>query len=730
MDGWGRRAVGAALLVGVLAAGGANGARAADEAADAFEQGLDRIYALAGRGRFVDGRKNLDRLLSAHAGTPHARARRAELVDLVERLAFGAAHPAPRPQDVVSGTIEKYDPTTGYLRIVYTPATAADLRTGTDGLLSLPGRLRGPFLLEVWARRRPGRGLPDPLVGFGGDLDERTQRPQTWFVDYSISDSGARGGGTVAEVWIHHRDGAQRRRLAGGVETFTAGDRCHVQLKVTEDQIHAGLSDKTVASARKPPGMYGYAVFQLPGWERLVFTGTVEPYWIQSLVDARAHRQRAEFRAGFDARAHLPAWLFEAGAPDPGARPLAELPDAVPGAQVATLLEFRRALSREDADAARNHLGALRAAGAPAPVCDLLEAQVCRVTREHAAGLARAEACLAAHPEFPRGLLLKAEFLLGLDRGDEALPVLRQVLAQGLAGAEPYEEAALTLLQAGRPAEAAEVTREAAARGLGSDTLDQLGLAIAKARRGPLWSRTFELKSAHYHIVTDIDKNTCVRAARALEEALTCYRVRFRWAKHRPGVKYRVYIFSGQEGFLDYIGDAQGLLGTPHENLAGLYSPALRQLLVWNQEQLEAMQETLRHEGFHQYLDLVTQDAPVWLNEGLAVYFQRAERQRGALAFGAVRAEDLGLLRQVGRVPLSTFLFEGASAFYGRGRPSYAQAWALVHLFEHGAVPWRRLFDQVIADLEQEPAHVVLRRHFPPERVAELEAALRSHHGL
>jgi hypothetical protein len=36
------------------------------------------------------------------------------------------------------------------------------------------------------------------------------------------------------------------------------------------------------------------------------------------------------------------------------------------------------------------------------------------------------------------------------------------------------------------------------------------------------------------------------------------------------------------------------------------------------------MLRTVRHEGFHQYLDRMLPETPVWLNEGTAEYFETA----------------------------------------------------------------------------------------------------------
>ena len=37
----------------------------------------------------------------------------------------------------------------------------------------------------------------------------------------------------------------------------------------------------------------------------------------------------------------------------------------------------------------------------------------------------------------------------------------------------------------------------------------------------------------------------------------------------------------------------------------------------------------MRHEGYHQYLDRVMPDPPVWFNEGLAVYHENGIKEDG-----------------------------------------------------------------------------------------------------
>src|SRR5207244_794274 len=143
--------------------------------------------------------------------------------------------------------------------------------------------------------------------------------------------------------------------------------------------------------------------------------------------------------------------------------------------------------------------------------------------------------------------------------------------------------------------------------------------------------------------------------------------------------RFLVCLFSGQEGYTNYIAG----LGVHVENTLGVYFPDLKQLLIWNQPQRERMFETIRHEGFHQYFDRITHNAPRWLNEGLAKYFQVSELVNGRWKDGIVPGEHLRALSEGALVPLSTFLRMDATTFYSRASLHYAEAWAFVHFLQN-----------------------------------------------
>jgi hypothetical protein len=52
------------------------------------------------------------------------------------------------------------------------------------------------------------------------------------------------------------------------------------------------------------------------------------------------------------------------------------------------------------------------------------------------------------------------------------------------------------------------------------------------------------------------------------------------------------------------------------------YAPSLNAIVLYNDEADVTLRQTLFHESSHQYLSRYTADAPKWLNEGLAEYFE------------------------------------------------------------------------------------------------------------
>lgn len=92
----------------------------------------------------------------------------------------------------------------------------------------------------------------------------------------------------------------------------------------------------------------------------------------------------------------------------------------------------------------------------------------------------------------------------------------------------------------------------------------------------------------------------------------------------------------------------------------------------------------LAHEGFHQFLGYELGDqVPLWLNEGLAQYFETSEIRHGRLATGLVSRRKLAAAQawiQSGQAPgLTALLHWDAPTFYANAAVAYPMSWALVY---------------------------------------------------
>ena len=174
-------------------------------------------------------------------------------------------------------------------------------------------------------------------------------------------------------------------------------------------------------------------------------------------------------------------------------------------------------------------------------------------------------------------------------------------------------------------------------------------------------------------------------------------------AERRKEVYPSVYVFRDREGFANF-GRAIGIGST--ENALGYYMPSYRILVFY--EQTEDVKlglsrdtvETLLHEAFHQWMHLQMDDAPAWLNEGMAEYFSiGAKIGRRSLEYAVVPERYPSRLsnirdalkgvfdppwgaRRLLRADHSTFMTAGQAAV------NYAHAWSLVHYL--GATKPRR----------------------------------------
>jgi hypothetical protein len=120
----------------------------------------------------------------------------------------------------------------------------------------------------------------------------------------------------------------------------------------------------------------------------------------------------------------------------------------------------------------------------------------------------------------------------------------------------------------------------------------------------------------------------------------------------------------------------------------GYYARHTEELVVWASDQ---MWSTLSHEGFHYWLQHNCPEAPIWVNEGFATYFETfSPRQRSEYqGFHFDRHEELKMALEAGAglVPLEQLLVLPIEVWQGQPGPMqsflYAQSWAFIHFLLH-----------------------------------------------
>jgi len=715
----------AAILCGPCATAGARDSLAGPNALD---DGILIARALLEGGDCREGMDSLEALLGQHEAAEYAKARCREIEDLMIRLACGTRFKPPKPTDLVSGTLQSWSPRTGKIKIKYTPKRAADLGM-RDGLYVLPAHLNGPLVLEIRGRSYPTTKRDAPRITFGGDQHPDTGKVQSWRIDLGLATRGEGRRGSKVSGSILHMDGGSEEVVAEKtVSAGKSGKAYKLVLRVTKTKISATLNGRSVGSAKKDKAVYGYLCFRAGSWTEARLSGSIDPAWLRGQLEERFRKQLGEFAKSYEKSENLPAWLSEPmrrEASIPIRRPV-DLVARLDEKHYGMMMDVDNDIREEELDRALAGIDKMQAAGVPEATCEFLRAKARKFTNQLEASLGHLKHCLELEPEYLDGFLMRCALLRQLGRFDEALEIFEQASGAHAEVPSIYEEAASTMLLAGRPDDAKRMTRLAARNGVYSPRLVSLTDALSKIINGPDWLRKYEHKSRNYHVLSDIDQMICIEASRLLEESFDAFREKIGWVESDETRLFRVYLFNKRDDFMAYQGHMKEYMGKPTDWAAGLYSPLLKQLLIWNPRKPEDMMTTIRHEGFHQYLDRIMPNPPTWVNEGLAVYHENGVRKDGKLVFGEPRPWYVRVLKDKGLLPLDKFLFSGAPPFYEDGHRSYGQAWLLVHMLRHTTPAYRKLFDGIMADLKGS-AVGVLRKWFPPESVAPLEKDLRAY---
>lgn len=245
---------------------------------------------------------------------------------------------------------------------------------------------------------------------------------------------------------------------------------------------------------------------------------------------------------------------------------------------------------------------------------------------------------------------------------------------------------------------AAAVTAAAPAAGpaspFGRPAPGSAGTALPAVSGAASGMRTYA--SHHYTIHSDLTRDEVRLFAVHMDAVFRAFERRFAGFEPRGREPMPLYLFRTEADYQSFLADRQ----IDGANSAGMFfvGPAGRGLAVY----VEGLPRskvfaTLQHEGFHQFAyDYLGADLPIWLNEGLAQYFEAGvivgqELRTGMTDSFALHAVQAAV-REGRTLPFREILTDTPEAWSrrlttepDRARMAYAQSWSMAYFLIHGS---------------------------------------------
>ncbi len=195
-----------------------------------------------------------------------------------------------------------------------------------------------------------------------------------------------------------------------------------------------------------------------------------------------------------------------------------------------------------------------------------------------------------------------------------------------------------------------------------------------------------EVRSPHFVVMTDSNAKQAVHLADQFERMRAVFHSLFPKARVDEPSPIVVIAVKDRKGFEAL--EPAAYLAKGQLTLAGLFLRGndKNYILLRLDAQPEHALETVYHEYTHFMLREDAAWLPLWLNEGLASFFQNTDIHDKEVNLGRPNADDILYLREKQMVPLPViFQVDHASPYYHdeqKGSIFYAESWALVHYLE------------------------------------------------
>jgi tetratricopeptide (TPR) repeat protein len=207
---------------------------------------------------------------------------------------------------------------------------------------------------------------------------------------------------------------------------------------------------------------------------------------------------------------------------------------------------------------------------------------------------------------------------------------------------------------------------------------------LAPARDKP--ENWVEVRSPHFSVVSNSNEKQARHVADQFERMRSVFHKLFPKLQIDTVGSITVLAVKDEKDFRAL--EPAAYLAKGQLKLAGWFSrgPDKNYVLLRLDAEGEHPYSVVYHEYTHLLLSKV-ESIPLWLNEGLAEFYQNTEIQEKDVSVGKVSPENLALLRQNRLLPLATlFAVDHTSPYYheeNKGSIFYGESWALTHYLEY-----------------------------------------------
>jgi tetratricopeptide (TPR) repeat protein len=199
----------------------------------------------------------------------------------------------------------------------------------------------------------------------------------------------------------------------------------------------------------------------------------------------------------------------------------------------------------------------------------------------------------------------------------------------------------------------------------------------------PAW---VEVRSPHFAVMTDGNVKQAMHLADQFERMRAVLHTLFPGAKVDAPAPIQVIALKDRKSFRTL--EPSEYLAKGQLNLGGyfLQGPEKNYILLRLDAEQEHPYATVYHEYTHFAFSGAGEWMPLWLNEGIAEFFQNTDIHDKDVALGQPSTDDVLYLRRNRLIPLPVlFTVDHKSPYYhdeNKGSVFYAESWALVHYLE------------------------------------------------